>query len=247
MNTRNLFLTVAAALVSSTVLAVPAEAVVIEGKGEIIHPTPERLPRRVAGPAPTVASGPVATTGPTTKPWVSDFPGYVTGFGGHQWILGRSTRPCATEKEAMDQARSQAAAQVRELLRANVTPARFGGESEAWIRSRVAREMSIGSLVVDRSLSKVKRPYGDVWSAAVLVDASGDRIAPMVREHDAWLRAREVSVRQTTGSILGLGAAILLIYAVMNAATKGYFRGRLRVGGAMALAIGAVWFIVLAR
>ena len=202
-----------------------------------------------AGPVAVSAPPPLtgATTAPTTKPWLADFPGYVNAHGGRQFILGRSTRACATEKEAMDQARSQAASQVRELVRTHVTPARFGGESEAWIRSRVAREMSIGTLVVDRSLSKVKRPYGDVWSAAVLVDASGDRIAPMVREHDTWLGGREASVRQRTGSILGLGAAILLIYAVMNAATKGYFRGRLRVGAAMALGIGAVWFIVLAR
>jgi hypothetical protein len=197
--------------------------------------------------APTTAPG---LTSPTTSPksWAEDFPAFATANGSHQWIVGRSAKPCLSEAEALDQARQAAASQLRKLLRATLPisgPLR--GESETWIRTRVDRELSFNNWIVDRSVSKTHRPYADIWSAAVLVDASPDRLAPARRDYETWRHLRTETVTHTAGSLVGLCLAILAIYFVVNAATKGYFRGRLRCAAALALILGSGCLIWLAN
>jgi hypothetical protein len=103
-----------------------------------------------------------------------------------------------------------------------------------WLERRLAQEV----VVADRSVSRVHRPYGDIWSEAVLVDASKDRLARVAREYSAWRSNRHQTVGGAAASVVGLSIAILLIYTAVNAATKGYFRGRLRAAAALTLALG---------
>jgi hypothetical protein len=194
-----------------------------------------------------IPGSPSPNTQPTTAPWLADFPAFATANGSRHWILGRSSKPCLSENEALDQARDSAAHQLRGLLRTHLPISQMRGESESWLRARVDRELSFGDWIVDRSVSKVHRPYSDIWSAAILVDASGDRLAPVRRDYESWRQARTVSLRQTAGSLVGLCLAILAVYVVINAATKGYFRGRLRFTAALALLLGTGWLIWLAN
>jgi hypothetical protein len=202
----------------------------------------------LASPAgPTTAPG---LTAPTASPqsWADDFPAFTTAHGDHHWIVGRSAKPCLSEAEALDQARQAAASQLRKLLRSTLPIAGpLRGESETWIRTRVDRELSFNNWIVDRSVSKTHRPYADIWSAAVLVDASPDRLSPVRRDYSDWRQARSATVRHTAGSLVGLCLAILAIYFVVNAATKGYFRTRLRCAAALTLILGTGCLIWLAR
>ena len=58
-------------------------------------------------------------------------------------------------------------------------------------------------------------------------DASPTRLFPISRDYDAWRHTRAAATRSAGFSLLGLSLAILAIYSVMNALTKGYFRARL--------------------
>lgn len=203
-------------------------------------PITPAVPVAVRAPSP-------ATTAPTTREWLADFPAFVHANGTRYWIVGHSSATCVTEKEAADQARRDAATQLRNTLRANLPDALFKGEADTWIKSRVSRDLALGSLIVDRSTSRIHRPYGDIWSAAVLVDASPDRLAPIARDYDAWRTGRTATVTHTGFSLVGLSLAILAIYTVMNVLTKGYFRGRLRASAALALGLGTFLLIYLAR
>ena len=102
-------------------------------------------------------------------------------------------------------------------------------------------------MVVERAATRTHRPYGDIWSAAVLIDTSPNRIRPIARDYDAWRHSRAETARSTGFSLVGLSLAILAIYTVMNVLTKGYFRGRLRASAALALGVGTFFLIYLAR
>jgi hypothetical protein len=172
----------------------------------------------------------------TTKPWVEDFAGFASSTSGKRWIVGRSTSPCLSENEAFEAASRDACAQLSARVRPRLTsPNDF--QSDAWLQRRLAQELAAGHIIADRSVARVRRPYGELWSEAILVDASNDRLSGLAREHADWLSVRRHTRRSAVASIVGLSLAILLIYAALNAVTSGYFRGRLRAGAALMLAM----------
>ena len=170
-----------------------------------------------------------------SKPWVDDFSSFASTRDGARWIVGRSAFPCPSEAEAHDAAErdaiDQASARVRPLVGQFLDP-----QSEVWLRRRLGLEL----VIADRALSRVHRPYGDVWSESVLVDAPHDRLVRVAKNYSDWRNKRHRTAGTAVASIFGLSIAILLIYTVLNAVTRGYFRGRLRAAAAMTLALGVL-------
>jgi hypothetical protein len=181
----------------------------------------------------------------TTKPWVDDFPAFANSTGGKRWIVGRSTPACLSEDEAFQAASRDARIQLLARVRPQL-PNPYNADSEAWLARRLDRDLAAGRLITDRFVSRIRRPYGELWTEAILVDASGDRFAGLARDYSTWLRTRGDTRRGAVASVVGLSLAILLVYAAVNAITKGYFRGRLRAGAAVSLALGllvVIWSI----
>lgn len=111
-----------------------------------------------------------------------------------------------------------------------------------------------GQYVRDRSTRRYVRSYGDVWDAAVLVDASPANVAEISRDAARLFRdaewpagaqrqERRVTVLSTIAAGGAMMAVIALLYAVVNALTKGYMVRRLRVVAA-ALLLGGVLLAV---
>jgi hypothetical protein len=182
----------------------------------------------------------------TSKPWVEDFAAFVNSSGGGRWIVGRSTSPCLSEDEAFRAASRDARDQLMARLGPQA-PLPRDAEGDVWLQRRVAQELAAGRLVTDRYVSRVRRPYGELWSESILVDASGERLSALAREHATWLRNRYHTRRGALAGVAGLSLAILLVYAAVNAATKGYFRGRLRAGAVLSLALGLFAVIYTTR
>jgi len=100
------------------------------------------------------------------------------------------------------------------------------------------------SLILDRFVQPLKRPYGTVYRSALLVTA--DRIT-INRLHQDLQKAiadgqlvREARRRElfwTAASALGLALVVFLLYALLNAGTKGYFAWPLRIVSVLALAV----------
>jgi hypothetical protein len=95
--------------------------------------------------------------------------------------------------------------------------------------------------IVDRQLESVERPYGTIWSEAILVDASPKKLDGLSKRLQSSLR-REQEKRV----IAGVGSSVLLVivslgYIVLNWLTRGYLRFRLAMtslliaGGGIAL------------
>lgn len=188
---------------------------------------------------------PSLAQGESAKAWVDDFARFANSTPDKTWIVARSTTPCLSETEAFEAACRDGSVQLLSRLRPRLVRPWVAG-SEAWLMGRLNQEICSGSLVADRFVSRVHRPYGDIWSEAILVDVSSARLGSIAREHAIWLSSRQHVRRGAVASIVGMSLAILLIYAVVNAVTKGYFRSYLRTGAALGIALGGIgaWYVI---
>jgi hypothetical protein len=182
-----------------------------------------------------------------TKPaklWVEDLPAFVNANPSERWVVGRSTGPCLSEQEAADEAHRDAVTQLVARLRSGGRLRR--GVDEAWLAQRLTREMAMGEMVADRLVSRNRRPYGELWSEAILVKASDRRLAGIGREMESRQRRRDEVVAGAIGAGAVASAGIVLAYLFLNWVTRGYFRGRLRLGAGAAFGLGVlvlVWFV----
>jgi hypothetical protein len=193
----------------------------------------------------TLKSGAEPSNGGRDKPWITDAASFLSSQSHQHCIIGRSSAPCLSEAEAKEQACADASVKVVTaiVLQLDVQPTRLERQQ---LEQRITAELQSGRLIEDRSLSVRHRPYGDIWWGAVLVDASPDRLRPIGIEYSRMLIDRRLSRARQLAAIAGMAAAIVFIYAVLNAVTKGYFRGRLRAIGAAALVllIAMAWALI---
>jgi hypothetical protein len=168
------------------------------------------------------------------KLWMDDPSQFLSDAGASRWIIGRSRTPCLSESEADEKACRDAAQQLAGPLHAVMA---LRSVDREWLRQRLVADLTAGRFIRDRSVSRVHKPYGDIWSAAILVDASSAQQRSIAVEYSANLRDQRHALVRNIFSMAGMCAAILLIYFVLNAATKGYFRGRLRLGAALSLVV----------
>ena len=140
-----------------------------------------------------------------------------------------------------------AAGQVYPLLEPYFSQLRMDRQTERWVIDDLALRINSGKYVVDRYTESSERRYGQIWSHAVLVEVPSARLRGLGEEYRSTLRNRQVSAGRTVASIAGLSVLILLTYALVNAWTKGYFRGRLRAAAVMTIVAGASVLIWAAK
>src|SRR5207302_7991613 len=97
------------------------------------------------------------------------------------------------------------------------------------------RAGALGNFVVDRFTQRITPPRGTekLWSHAVLVDASDDKLLPLAQHYARAVREERTTVAHDALAVAGLLAVIALVYVFLNAVTKGYFTTRLRVGAVL--------------
>ena len=100
------------------------------------------------------------------------------------------------------------------------------------------------SLIDDRFDQSLERPYGTVYRSAILARADPDTILGLTQDLrkaiDDGQVAREgkrQEVLWTVGSAVGLGFVVFLLYALLNAGTKGFFAWPLRIFALLALGL----------
>jgi hypothetical protein len=182
---------------------------------------------------------------PAGKPWLDDYGAFASANAGERWVVGRSTGPCLSEQEAADEAARDAVGQVYDRMVRKGMVRRAG--DEAWVRARLMREMAVGDLIADRAVVRNERPYGEIWSEAILVKASDRRFAGVVRELEARQRVRHAVMRGAVGAGFVVMVVIALAYVVVNWLTRGYFRGRLRAGAGLAFGLSVVLIVWVVR
>jgi hypothetical protein len=162
----------------------------------------------------------------SVKPWVIDAIAYRNAHVDRQWIVGRSDRPATSEAEAMESARADAARQLYPIVQSRLSGWRI---DQRWVQSRIDAEVGDGQLDSDTFVEQFDRPYGKVYAGAVLVDASADRIEPVIRSarHELAARHRRAGIHMAVAGVLLI--VTWLAYALLNSVTRGYATMRLRV------------------
>ena len=176
-------------------------------------------------------------TQPERKSWVDDSATFLSSASGRHCVIGRSARPCLSQAEAEGQALADAAGQLMFASRLSRASDLVGRDE--WV-SRIATELSIEGKVRDRSLTLVHKPYGDLWSAMVLVDAAPSWVAARQAQ---WSRNRETAQARRLAGALGICIVVLLARLAANAVTRGYYHRRVGAATILSLAL-LVWVMV---
>ena len=163
------------------------------------------------------------------KPWADDFPAFTNANPGRPWAVGRTGRPWGSQAEASADALASAAEALVPVVRGRLKGSRRKSASdEGRLRQVILDDLQTGRLVADRFTQRFARPYGDVWSEAVLVDAAPDKLKSIAERYGREARGREVHKARAFAAGGGLVVGLSVLYLFLNAFTKGYFTWRLR-------------------
>jgi hypothetical protein len=177
------------------------------------------------------------------RPWAADPAAYINDHPDRNVLIGRCGNVATSEPEARRAAEEDAVRQAAILIQQREfnRGKRFNGDSIDLV-SDVRRTLPIK----DRFVQKFHRPYGDVWSESVLVDASSGWLDSMSQRHAAAMYQHETRSKRTAASALIVLITILIAYLFLNAVTKSYFTARLRfmailfAVGVMVVAMGII-------
>jgi hypothetical protein len=162
------------------------------------------------------------------RPWAADSAAYINDHPDRNTIIGRCTKVCLSEPEARRIAEEDAMRQAVTLIQrhANNRGANFTGRAQD--TARLLADLRRGMPVQDRFVQKYHRPYGDVWSESVLVDASNGWLESMSQRHATVIHQHEMRAKGIFASVLVVLITIVIAYLFLNAVTKSYFTARLR-------------------
>jgi hypothetical protein len=181
------------------------------------------------------------------KPWAADWSAY-TNRTRENVLAGRSASPCTSAAEAESAARRSAAAALLPLVRQQLTQEYSGRRvlNDAVLTEMIESNLRSRELIRDRFTQRYTRPYGDVYFATVMVDASQPTVNAIVRDS---MQQAERRIQRGVGIVLAfllLLAITTIGYVLLNWLTKGYFIWRLRFAAMMMLALGAITALAIA-
>lgn len=173
------------------------------------------------------------------KPWIENFYGVWNNRPNRRLIVAKSSESSISEGGANSQAIADACNQLTQLLRqtsqAQVTP--------SLPRNVTSNDILERDFIVDRFTQSFDGRAGKIWRQALLIDASVGKLEQLARHKAVVARAEKWSWARMIGSVVGLLALITVVYAFLNAATKGYYAWSLRIAG-IALAAAVIILFV---
>ncbi|HCO94609.1 MAG TPA: hypothetical protein DIU00_11775, partial [Phycisphaerales bacterium] len=154
------------------------------------------------------------------KPWVEDFSAFFNTTPNSQFIIAKSAESCMTEAEANRQAMQNACSQVADMI--GQIPPRRSGVPVSFAKPVNSADILEGSFILDRFVQSFEGAAGKIWRQALLVDASAEKLKKLAQRKAVIARARKRGFTGMFFSIVGLILLITVVYAFLNAATKGY-------------------------
>lgn len=152
------------------------------------------------------------------KPWIEQLDQFSNGYPSRAFAVGVSPTLCESPEAANRSA--------IESLKAIETHAAINGV-------RVGTPVD-ESLVIDRFVQKLERPYGDVWREAVLVDYKSPQAEAIRTRMLAHLQAETQRYRAQASQswfhgliLIAVFGATAVVGMVLNLVTEGYFRGKI--------------------
>jgi len=176
------------------------------------------------------------------RPWVEDFSGFLNTQPKRQFIIAKSTDSCTTEAEANRQAIQDAREQVGRMIERIAQ--RLSAKPLSFIPQVSSDDLFEGDLILDRFVQSFKGTAGRIWRQALLIDVSSEKLTELARRKVEMAQAVRSSWARMFLSVLGLLILITMVYAFLNAATKGYYTWSLRLAGAVLAAVVVILLLV---
>ena len=175
------------------------------------------------------------------KPWVEDLAGFLNTKPNSRFIIAKSTDSCITEAEANRQAVEHACTQVAKML--GKASQRLSGVPNPFTRKVFSKDILEGGFILDRFVQSFEGTAGKIWRQALLIDASAGKLKQLAQRKALIAREKKTTWARMFLSIIGLLVLISLVYAFLNAATKGYYVWSLRIAGiVLALVVIILFF-----
>jgi hypothetical protein len=177
------------------------------------------------------------------KPWLFTPP---QREGSREYAVVTSGEPAVSREEALQSLHLRVTPTVAERVAARLAAAPGPPPSPDDVRRQVeARFGQNTAAAADTCVVAVDRPFGRVWFAASLIPVGDADLGPLV----ASAKAVHTQRRQTyADALVGLVFMLLVlggVYVVLNALTRGYFRGQLRAAVVVALVVAAAMIFLL--
>ena len=163
------------------------------------------------------------------KPWVEDFSGFLNTRPNSRFIIAKSAESCMNEAEANHQAVQNACTQVADMI--GQTLPRRSGVPVSFDKPVNSSDILNGEFILDRFVQSFDGSAGKIWRQALLVDVSTDNLKKLAQRKAVIAQARKTGFARMFFSIVGLVVLITVVYAFLNAATKGYYVWSLRIAG----------------
>jgi len=166
------------------------------------------------------------------KHWIDNLAGFLTtnGIDG-VFIVAKSADSCMTEAEANNQALKNACTQVADMLGRNFQQQR--GMPVSFVKPVNSTDILEGSFILDRFVQSFEGATGKIWREALLLDVSPEKLKNLAHRKAIIATVRKKHFASMFFSVLGLIVLITVVYAFLNAATKGYYTWSLRIAGAV--------------
>ena len=159
----------------------------------------------------------------SNKYWVEDFSSFVNRHPDKQYVIAKSNETSIAPEEADKQAMQNACYQVDQLA--------------PNLHNISSKDILDSDIVVDKFVQSFNGSQGKIWRQAVLLDVSGQKLNRLAAIISGAARVRSMTWARMVFSIIGLFVLITIVYAFLNAATRGYYAWSLRIVGVILAAI----------
>jgi hypothetical protein len=161
------------------------------------------------------------------KLWMTDFPTYVNDHPTGHWIVGQTTEPALSAEEAESMAQADAAEKIAGLLNC-------GGENKGMIVASLEQN----DWIVDQQIDSTQRPYATIWRAAILIDATPQKLDDLSRQIQSVSRRQHLRAAFVIAASSAWLTVVGLCYLLINWLTRGYFRFRLVLTSVILIVVG---------
>ncbi|NLH18351.1 MAG: hypothetical protein GX455_17385 [Phycisphaerae bacterium] len=177
------------------------------------------------------------------KPWLEDLAGFQSANPNSRFAVSRSYSSATDEKTAELEAVADACRQVARVLW-EMNPKRgnlISGELTVNLTDIENRGM-----ILDRFSQQLYGMAGPICRQALLIDLSPNKIQPLANAKFAIIAEQQETWARILLSFVGMAVVILLVYAFLNAATRGYYAWSLRIAALVLLGVGIAIVLSLA-
>ncbi|MBN1125300.1 MAG: hypothetical protein JXA82_09855 [Sedimentisphaerales bacterium] len=175
------------------------------------------------------------------KPWLLDFPQFQSQDRQRSYVLARSTTSATSQAQAEREAMTQATRQVAHMI--NQVRARTPDRVLDRSFSVSPVDLERRGMIFDRFTQQFYGAAGPIYRTALLIDTSEPKMAPLTQEKTAIMRIERITWAKMILTFLGIAGLICIVYAFLNAATRGYYTWSLRIAAIVLGLIGL--FIIL--